>query len=197
MAFELLHAPMRIDKISQPFIPGKHRGIDLVDKRGTKAPVYAAADGTVVNCGNGVLDKSYGNQVFIYHGDGYYTNYAHLSKIVVKNGAKVKAGQLIGYQGSTGNSTGNHLHFEVWPKRSFAARIDPKPFLDALNYNYTVSMNVTNLRVRKGPSTDTKQLGKLAKGSGMHVDSISGDWAFIDAPIEGYVYKKYIKAKKK
>ncbi len=128
---KLTHKPIRIDRISQPYKSGKHKGIDLVDTRGTKAPVYATADGTVVACKKGAWDWSYGNMVAIYHGNGTYTNHAHLSKIKVKLGQKVKSGDVIGYQGSTGRSTGNHLHFEIHLGKKWN-RVNPKPYLDAI-----------------------------------------------------------------
>lgn len=85
-----------------------HTGVDITAPKGT--PVYATADGTVSgeNPGSG-----YGIAVLINHGYSYQTLYAHLSKKAVKPGQKVKRGQLIGYVGSTGMSSGSHLHYEV------------------------------------------------------------------------------------
>lgn len=85
-----------------------HTGVDITAPKGT--PVYATADGTVTseNPGGG-----YGISVVISHGYSYKTLYAHLSKKAVKPGQKVKRGQLIGYVGSTGMSSGSHLHYEV------------------------------------------------------------------------------------
>ncbi len=85
-----------------------HTGVDIGVDAGV--PIYAAADGTVNIAG---WSGGYGNLVTIDHGDGYTTYYAHQSKVAVKSGDRVRAGQLIGYVGSTGNSTGPHLHFEV------------------------------------------------------------------------------------
>ena len=86
-----------------------HPGIDLSTPSGT--PVYAADAGLVIFAGwTGV---GYGNTVVIDHGNGYRTLYGHLSQVSTYCGAKVKAGKLIGLSGSTGNSTGPHLHFEV------------------------------------------------------------------------------------
>jgi hypothetical protein len=85
-----------------------HRGIDFGATRGT--PVYAAADGQVSRAG---WAGGYGRQVRLSHGDGISTSYSHLSGIVADGGATVRKGQLIGYVGSSGLSTGPHLHYEV------------------------------------------------------------------------------------
>ena len=85
-----------------------HTGVDISAPKGT--PVYATADGTVSSENPG---SGYGIVVMINHGYSYKTIYAHLSKKVVKPGQKVTRGQLIGYVGSTGMSSGSHLHYEV------------------------------------------------------------------------------------
>lgn len=85
-----------------------HDGIDLDASYGT--PVAAVASGTVTTAG---WLGGYGNAVKIDHGDGIMTMYAHLSEVAVSPGEWVEAGELIGYVGSTGNSTGPHLHFTV------------------------------------------------------------------------------------
>ena len=87
---------------------GQHTGIDIPAPKGTK--IKAAADGTVITVG---YNTAYGNRVIISHGGGIQTLYAHMSKFDCKVGDKVKAGDVIGYVGSTGYSTGNHLHFSV------------------------------------------------------------------------------------
>ena len=87
--------------------PG-HRGIDIPAPEGT--PILAAHTGTVLICG---WNDSFGNQVLIDDGAGLSTRYAHMTATAVSPGAVVTAGQVIGYVGSTGDSTGNHLHFEV------------------------------------------------------------------------------------
>ncbi|MEI7594756.1 MAG: M23 family metallopeptidase [Bacteroidota bacterium] len=85
-----------------------HTGIDIAAAKGT--PVYASGDGVVVGSGQ---DSGYGIAVNINHGYGYRTKYAHLSKAAVRQGQRVKRGDLIGYIGSTGLSTAPHLHYEV------------------------------------------------------------------------------------
>ncbi len=103
-----------------------HNGIDIVaDGRPCKGdPVYAAADGVVVRAD---WYGGYGNCVIIDHGDGIQTLYAHFSKISVKVGDVVKAGDEVGKIGSTGNSTGPHLHFEV---RVDGEIVNPLIFVD-------------------------------------------------------------------
>lgn len=85
-----------------------HWGVDMAAPYGT--PIYAAHDGIVTLA---QYDGGYGNAVRIDHGNGIETVYGHAAKVIVRAGQKVKAGQLIALVGSTGYSTGNHLHFEV------------------------------------------------------------------------------------
>jgi murein DD-endopeptidase MepM/ murein hydrolase activator NlpD len=94
-----------------------HTGVDLASPYAT--PIYAAGDGVVEKAG---WSSGYGNYTMIRHVNGYETGYGHQSKIIVKPGDKVRQGQLIGYVGSTGNSTGNHLHFEIKINGNF---VDP------------------------------------------------------------------------
>ena len=89
---------------------GWHNGVDFANNRGT--PIYATRSGTVTKAVS--LTYSYGNHVVINHGDGFSSLYAHLDYYVVSAGQYVSQGQLIGYMGSTGNSTGNHLHFTIF-----------------------------------------------------------------------------------
>jgi murein DD-endopeptidase MepM/ murein hydrolase activator NlpD len=103
-----------------------HAGIDFAMPAGT--PIHAAAAGTVVKAGD--AGDGYGNSVFIDHGNGYLTHYAHQSSLKVTVGEKVSAGGVIGYEGATGDATGPHLHFEVH-KGAMWNQIDPAPFLRA------------------------------------------------------------------
>ena len=85
-----------------------HWGLDIACRTGT--PIKAADGGTVKSAG---YNGAYGYMIEVNHGNGYVTRYAHCSKIYVKSGDKVYKGQTIGAVGSTGRSTGPHLHFEV------------------------------------------------------------------------------------
>ena len=86
-----------------------HPGIDIANDMGT--PIVATADGVVVTAGWN--DGGYGNMVDIDHGNGIMTRYGHAMQVVVAPGQRVKRGQLIAYMGSTGFSTGPHVHYEV------------------------------------------------------------------------------------
>jgi len=103
--------------------PAFHPGMDLVAIFGT--PIRAAADGRVDFAGP---DGGYGNMVEIDHGNGLKTRYGHMSKILVKQGVFVHEGDVIGRVGSTGRSTGPHLHYEV---RVDSEPVDPLSFLRA------------------------------------------------------------------
>jgi len=122
-------------QISQPFgpttywfeppyggYPHFHTGIDLVEPYGS--PVYAADDGVVALVGNS--SGGYGNYVVIAHSGGFNTLYGHLSTALVKVGQTVSQGTVVGLEGSTGNSTGAHLHFEL---RINQNPVNPAPYL--------------------------------------------------------------------
>ena len=97
-----------------------HGGCDIPAPGGT--PIMAAKSGVVVLSTYG---SSYGNHVAITHADGTRTMYCHMSSRAVSAGQTVAQGQVIGYVGSTGSSTGNHLHFEVWTGSSSSTRVNP------------------------------------------------------------------------
>lgn len=98
----------RISAINKPGTHAGGRAVDIANRRGTS--IYAADSGTVVMA---TYKGSYGNCIIIDHGNGYSTRYAHLSSFGVSVGARVTKGQYIAAMGSTGNSTGPHLHFEI------------------------------------------------------------------------------------
>ncbi len=127
--------PMAHFKITQPFGPTSlvlepplgpyrhfHTGIDLAAPLGT--PVSTAGDGLVVAVGH--LSFGYGNYVIVAHGGGIATLYGHLLQAAVKEGDRVSRGQVVGFEGSTGYSTGAHLHFEL---RVDNQVVDPMPYL--------------------------------------------------------------------
>ncbi len=119
---------MRVHPVTKERKP--HRGVDWSTPRGT--PVYATADGAVEY--SGFHKKSgYGNLLIISHNFGFKTYYGHMDKLVVKNGSVIRKGQLVGYSGNTGVSTGPHLHYEV---RYLFKQLDPKPFLQWGMENY-------------------------------------------------------------
>jgi murein DD-endopeptidase MepM/ murein hydrolase activator NlpD len=100
-----------------------HGGIDMAGPLGT--PIYATADGTVSTAD---WQGGYGNLVELSHGAGIATRYGHLSRIMVRSGERVTRGQLIALMGSTGRSTGSHLHYEV---RIDGRAVNPLPFLQS------------------------------------------------------------------
>ncbi|MFJ2829225.1 M23 family metallopeptidase [Streptomyces sp. NPDC087263] len=106
-----------------------HSGQDFAVAAGTQ--VIAAHGGTVVKAGpNGAGDGSaYGNAIVIKHGNGTYSQYAHLSRINVKVGQVVTTGQRIALSGNTGNSSGPHLHFEIRTTANYGSAVDPVAFL--------------------------------------------------------------------
>lgn len=105
---------------------GYHTGVDFAVPTGTS--VKSVAAGKVVSAGWG---GSYGYQVVIRHADGKFSQYGHLSALTVKSGQNVGAGQRIARSGSTGNSTGPHLHFEMRTGPGFGSDIDPLAYLRA------------------------------------------------------------------
>lgn len=100
-----------LPNLTNPTTYTGHKGIDLHSTGKLGDPVYAAAPGKVITA---KYDPSWGNYVKIDHGNGIYTLYAHASKLLVTVGQQVERGQLIMLEGSTGNSSGPHVHFEIW-----------------------------------------------------------------------------------
>lgn len=98
-----------------------HAGIDFTAPQGT--PIYATANGVVKIAGN--IGNGYGNHVIINHGYGYETLYGHMVRVKARNGQNVKRGEVIGWVGSTGKSTGPHCHYEI---HKYGNKIDPVYF---------------------------------------------------------------------
>ena len=134
---------------SDPFrrASAMHAGIDLAGPVGT--PIYATADGVVARAGWN--SGGYGNLVEIDHGRGIVTRYGHLSKMSVNAGDRVTRGQMIGRMGSTGRSTGSHLHYEV---RIDDRPVNPIPFMRSTDYLVAMKRGAGN-----APSMDAVALG--------------------------------------
>jgi murein DD-endopeptidase MepM/ murein hydrolase activator NlpD len=131
---------------SDPFRGGAamHAGVDMPGPVGT--PIYATADGVV---GRAQWANGYGNLVELDHGKGIQTRYGHLSAILVQPGMRVARGQLIARMGSTGRSTGSHLHYEV---RLDGHAVNPMPFLQSANY--LVAMQTRGNVAMGGPKSE-------------------------------------------
>lgn len=98
-----------------------HYGVDLAAPEGT--PIMSATDGQAVYCGD---DAYYGNYIIIKHGEDKYTVYGHCKEILIEEGQDIKAGDTIGTVGSSGQSTGNHLHFGIKLDGEY---VDPKEYI--------------------------------------------------------------------
>lgn len=104
----------------------RHKGLDMAGPVGT--PIYATADGIV---GRAQWLGGYGNYIEINHGNEIQTRYGHMSRLNVKANSRVKGGDLIGFMGSTGRSTGSHLHYEV---RIAGEAVNPVPFMQSNDF---------------------------------------------------------------
>lgn len=104
----------------------RHKGLDMAGPVGT--PIYATADGIV---GRSQWVRGYGKYIEINHGNEIQTRYGHMSRLNVKANARVKSGDLIGFMGSTGRSTGSHLHYEV---RIAGEAVNPVPFMQSNDF---------------------------------------------------------------
>ncbi len=138
-----------------PFRGGRamHSGVDIPGAYGT--PIYATADAVVGRTG---WIGGYGNLVELEHGKGIQTRYGHLSSILVGPGKRVKRGELIGLMGSTGRSTGNHLHYEV---RIDGRAVNPMPFIQTNNYVQAMQRRDSNFAL--GGPAEGKASGAGAK----------------------------------
>ena len=177
-------------RVTSPFgwrnhpIKGKrsfHTGIDLVKSH--RAPIQAFTAGTVLFAGMGKTGSGfggYGNVVLIKDKNGRGQVYAHLHSVAVKKGQVIRAGQVIGYQGNTGQSTGSHLHFEVrkkaqsrvpygWTANRQTNCLDPRSYINNYESNTSTSTAKSNLTVdgKWGNSTTSalqRALGTLVDG---------------------------------
>ena len=107
--------------------PEFHTGIDIVNRAGT--PIYASAAGIITYVG---YERGYGRYIKIRHSQGYETRYAHLYSAQTKKGEFVKKGQIIALMGSTGTSTGSHLHYEVLVN---GAKVNPSSYLNRIDFD--------------------------------------------------------------
>lgn len=121
-----------------------HKGLDFAAKVGT--PVYATGDGTVKTA---EFNSGYGNMVVLKHGKSYESLYAHMSRIKVRKGQKIKRGDVIGYIGTTGLSTGAHLHYEIHkdgepvdPIMYFYNDVDPDDFIKIYQNSKKMSLSL-------------------------------------------------------
>ena len=138
---------------SDPFrgTAAMHAGVDIPGPVGT--PIYATADGIVARS---AWVGGYGNLVELEHGRGLQTRYGHLSRITVAPGTRVTRGQVIGLMGSTGRSTGSHLHYEV---RMDGRAVNPVPYLDSAQYASNMKQRVNAMTVqlaRGGPEANAE-----------------------------------------
>jgi len=111
----------------------RHKGIDMAGPIGT--PIYATADGIV---GRSQWVRGYGKYIEINHGNAIQTRYGHMSRLNVQANARVKSGDLIGFMGSTGRSTGSHLHYEV---RIDGEAVNPVPFMQSNDFLVAQTIN--------------------------------------------------------
>jgi murein DD-endopeptidase MepM/ murein hydrolase activator NlpD len=135
-----------LKRLSSPFgmrlhpvykVPAMHNGVDFVAPMGT--PIYATGNGVVKLTKRNL--RGYGNYVEIEHGYGFLTKYCHMKDFIVTPGQKVARGQCIGYVGSTGTTTGAHLHYEVIKNRK---NVNPAHYfindLDAQQYDMLLEL---------------------------------------------------------
>ncbi|HBQ58341.1 MAG TPA: hypothetical protein DD671_01615 [Balneolaceae bacterium] len=110
--------------VTSPYGPrwnSVHQGVDL--DAGLRDNIYAAEKGIVVKAGKG---RGYGKMVRIKHAGGFESVYAHMSRIKVKEGDRIRKGDVVGKAGNTGTSTGVHLHFEIWKD---GKRVNPEAYI--------------------------------------------------------------------
>ncbi len=193
-----------------------HNAIDIEANGGTN--VYAVYSGEVVSSD---WKDAYGNMVIIYHKElGIYTFYAHASQLVAAVGANVKQGDIIAKVGSTGNSSGNHIHFGIcdkllggFPTRTYFDPLTYFVFSDNVGNNsnisaakcsctedyagtYTTKNVVTYLNIRADHNTSAAIVGKINANEEFSVTKADGKWAHIEHNgVIGFVSMEYIQRK--
>ncbi len=157
--------------VSQPY-HGGHNGIDLAAPGGTK--IYAAADGVVGLAGSVNMG---GNEVYIQHDNGLGTRYSHLSRFATSAGTQVKAGNVIGYVGSTGMSTGDHLHYMVHVPGggagNYGNHVNPAPYLGIFGQDLGEAGGAASILDGLVDWAASKIKGAFPEG-GMWIDVASG-----------------------
>lgn len=174
-------------------IPG-HNGIDIGSYGGANVNIYAAESGVVITAKSD--NTGYGNYIVIDHG-GYKTLYAHLSSFKVKVNDLVSTGDVIGEMGTTGNSTGVHLHFElIVPGQGlpgYKDRLNPAMFFGAIQGDVPaepvvelevgksamLAGNYDYVNIRAQPSIKSADIGDLPPGVKLPVLEIDGKWAML------------------
>lgn len=134
-----------------------HAGIDMAGSHGE--PIYASANGKVTQAG---VASGYGKMVELDHGKGIETRYGHMSAVLVKPGQTVRQGQLIGRMGSTGRSTGTHLHYEI---RVDGRPVNPKPYLEASAYVLAAQSAAERTPGPVGPVLDDEVLAATGEAT--------------------------------
>lgn len=169
-----------------------HNGVDFGVPLDTR--ITAAADGLVTAA---EWDTTgYGNHIRIQGAEALYI-YAHLSKYAVTRDQKVKAGDIIGWSGNTGWSTGPHLHFEARSGSSIKTCFDPYPFfvdvlppVDAAEPVFAVEVTVDTLNVRTGPGVQFPKVGEVKWGERVNVFALGGNETWLLTEY-GYIAARY------
>ncbi len=156
---------------SDPFHGKKrmHAGVDMGAKTGT--PVYATGDGIIRRSR---VAGGYGNLVEIDHGFGYQTRYGHLSRLLVAEGSFVRRGQMVGLVGSTGRSTGPHLHYEV---RIGGKPVDPTKYMQIV-FTRQPDWNAIRYAILSGDTVKARPVARVAAARAVSREdrgSVSGD----------------------
>lgn len=215
-------------RFTNAFGPPGHYGFDFGIDEGT--PVMAARSGEVLLVdADGEYNNGYGNYITLWHDAArtpsgvwkatQFTLYAHLSRVTVKNGDPVTAGQVIGFSGNTGNSTGPHLHFQVQevkypvatrPAETSGTCIDPYPLLCNLEAETVtppptpgptptgltlpgkiITTATDGLNLRPGPGTNFKPYRLLPVGTQLDGIEVVVDW--VKVTVAFYVYKDWVR----
>lgn len=195
------------NQITQSYSAGSHNGVDLVKKTNALDTVIAHSAGSVVLVQTGYGNEpgstgnaSYGNLVKIRHANGYYTLYAHLESVFVKNGDAVSKGQAIGYMGNSGKSYGAHLHFEL--RGASDNRINPTAYLNADLPGLETEEDMTNAEVQALIGSVVQPLQTELAKANTALAALTKTYAYLEdvpewyrAGVQYYMDKEIIKGK--